>query len=81
MLGWGRCDFYKKRAGTHYAELVFLHLVGSTGHVVIPVRPGREISMHYFACSGGPSAVTLKSAPRYVMMKLCFCIRCDLRVT
>jgi hypothetical protein len=25
---------YKNRAGTHYAELVFLHLEGSAGHVV-----------------------------------------------
>jgi hypothetical protein len=24
----------KKRAGTHYAELVFLHPVGATGHEV-----------------------------------------------
>jgi hypothetical protein len=27
-------SFHKKCAGTHYAELVFLHLVGSVGHVV-----------------------------------------------
>jgi hypothetical protein len=27
--------FDKKRIGTHYVELVFLHLVGSAGHVVL----------------------------------------------
>jgi hypothetical protein len=34
LLGWVQCDSHKKRAGTRYAELVFLHLVGSAGHVV-----------------------------------------------
>jgi hypothetical protein len=34
MLRLSRCDFDKKRAGTHYAELVFLYSVGSAGHVV-----------------------------------------------
>jgi hypothetical protein len=34
MLGWDRFRFYKKRARTHYAKLVFFHLVGSAGHVV-----------------------------------------------
>jgi hypothetical protein len=34
MLGWGWCCFNKKRAGTRYAELVFLHLVVSAGHIV-----------------------------------------------
>jgi hypothetical protein len=33
-LGWARCGFHKKHDGTHYAELVFVHLVGSMGHVV-----------------------------------------------
>jgi hypothetical protein len=34
MLRWDRYGFDKKRVETHYAELVFLHPVGFTGHVV-----------------------------------------------
>jgi hypothetical protein len=34
MLRWDRYGFDKKRFKTHYAELVFLHPVGSAGHVV-----------------------------------------------
>jgi hypothetical protein len=34
MLKWGQCSFHKKRTGTRYTELEFLHPVGSAGHVV-----------------------------------------------
>jgi hypothetical protein len=34
MLRWAQCDVHKKRTRTHYAEHVFLHPVGSAGHVV-----------------------------------------------
>jgi hypothetical protein len=33
MLGRGQCGFHKKRR-TRYAELVFLHPMGSAGDVV-----------------------------------------------
>jgi hypothetical protein len=34
LLEWDRYLFHKKRAGTRYAKLVFLHLVGYAGPVV-----------------------------------------------
>jgi hypothetical protein len=34
MLRWVRCSFHKRRTGTRFAEIVFLHPVGSAGHVV-----------------------------------------------
>jgi hypothetical protein len=34
MLVWARYDFNKKRAGAHFVEIVFLHLVRAAGHVV-----------------------------------------------
>jgi hypothetical protein len=34
VLGWDWCGFHKKCAGTRYAELVFLHPMGTVGHVV-----------------------------------------------
>jgi hypothetical protein len=34
MLRWDRYGFNKKSTGSRYTELVFLHPVGSAGHVV-----------------------------------------------
>jgi hypothetical protein len=34
MLMWAQCGFQKKRSGTRYVQLVFLHPVRSMGHVV-----------------------------------------------
>jgi hypothetical protein len=33
-LRWDWYGFYKKRVGTHYAKLLFLHPVGSLGNIV-----------------------------------------------
>jgi hypothetical protein len=33
-LKWPCCGFHEKGAGTYYVELVFLHPMGSMGHVV-----------------------------------------------
>jgi hypothetical protein len=52
-LRWDGYELHKKSAGTRYAKLVFLHLVGSVSHVVHSVHPSHEMSMHYFSCLGG----------------------------
>jgi hypothetical protein len=69
------------RAGACYAKLVFLHPVGSAGHIVYYDASGREISSHYFSCSGGPGMVSRNSAVGNVTSNWCFCIRWDMQVT
>ncbi len=61
----GLCGFNKKCAEKRYVEHEFLHTVGSTSHVLAPVRPGSEMSTHYFSCSAGPGAVSIKSVLRH----------------
>jgi hypothetical protein len=81
MLSWDRYRFDRKHARTHYAELLFLHLVRSVGHIGYSGASGHEMSTHHFYCAGGPGAVSIKSALGHVTSYLCFCIRWDLRVT
>jgi hypothetical protein len=81
MLGWNRFGFNKKRAVTCYAKLVFLHPVGSVGLIVHSHASGRETSTHYFSCSCGTVADSIKSTLEHVPPNLCFCLLWDLRVT
>jgi hypothetical protein len=52
MLKWARCGIDKKHAGTHYAELVFLHPVGSTGQVVYSGVSGAQNAKALFFLLG-----------------------------
>jgi hypothetical protein len=54
----GRHGYNKKRAGTRYAELVFLHPMGSAGHVVHSSASGVQNVNALFSCSSGPGAVS-----------------------
>jgi hypothetical protein len=46
VLGWDQYRFHKKCTGTRYAELVFLHPVGSVGHVVHSIE--RNVDALFF---------------------------------
>jgi hypothetical protein len=49
LLGWDRYGFDKKRTRIRYAELVFLHPVGSAGHFVQSVASAaRNINALFF---------------------------------
>jgi hypothetical protein len=71
----------KVRQDTLRQTCVFLHPVGSVGHIVHFGASEMQNVNTLFPCSGGPSAISIKSALGNVMPNLCFGICCDLRVT
>jgi hypothetical protein len=73
MLGWDRCGLHKMRTGTHYAELVFLNLVGSMGDIVHSGVSGAWNINTLFLCSCGPVRFHKKHVG-HVTRNLCFCI-------
>jgi hypothetical protein len=60
MLEWAWCGFHKRHIGTRYTKVLFLRLVGSAGHVMHSGALRARKSTHYFSCSGGPGAVSIK---------------------
>jgi hypothetical protein len=80
MLEWDQYGFDKKRAWTHYVEVVFLHPVGWVGHIVHSGASGvRNVDTLFFVL-GSSGGVSIKSVMGHVMLNLCFFIRWDLQV-
>jgi hypothetical protein len=75
MLRRDRYGFHKKSTGACYVKHVFLHALGSAGHLVHSDASGPQNVNALFLCSCGTSMDLTKSAPRHVMVNMCFCIR------
>jgi hypothetical protein len=70
-----------KSAGTRYAQLVFLHPVGSVGYVVHSGASGRKILTQKISCSAGPGEVSIKTLLGQDVPIMCFCILWITRAT
>jgi hypothetical protein len=68
----GSVPIAQKCAGTRYVECVFMHLIGSAGHVVNSGVSGHKMSTDYFSSLGGTGTNSTKGAPGYVMPNLYF---------
>jgi hypothetical protein len=77
VLWWVQYGFHKNRSGQLMSYLCFCirwYLQ------VTQCFLGRETSTHYFLCSGGTGAVSIKSASRQVTSNLSFRIQWDMWV-
>jgi hypothetical protein len=72
----GPVSSLEKSVGARYAELGFLHLMISAGHIVHSGESGRETSTYYFSCSGGTGTDCTKSASEHVTLNMCFAFQC-----
>jgi hypothetical protein len=81
MFGWKQYRFHKKHARTRYAKIMFLHPVGSVGHVVHSGAFGLQNIDTLFVMLGWDRYRFNKNASGHVMPYLCFLIRWNLWVT
>jgi hypothetical protein len=81
MLGWDQYGYDKKCIGTRYVELLFLHLVASTGHVVhFGASEERIVDKLFFRLRWDRYGLT-ECASGHIIPNLCFHIWWDLWAT
>jgi hypothetical protein len=74
MFGWAQCGFHKKSIGTHYTNHVFLHPVGSAGHVVyFSASRVRNIDALFFILGWAQCCIHKKRTETHYV-ELLFCI-------
>jgi hypothetical protein len=74
MLEWSHSGLHKKRARTGYTEPVFLHPMGSAGHVVHSGASGAQKVEALFFLLGWVGTDATKTAMGHITLNLCFCI-------
>jgi hypothetical protein len=72
MLGGAQCNFHLKCVRTRYVELVFLHPVGSAGHVLHCGASEKRNVEALFLGSPGTVMGFIKRPPGHVTPNLCF---------